>query len=103
MTEGESDADALVAAGETATTTDAGALTGTGAKRWRPEWSEALRGQDVLVAADRDEPGRVHARHVAGSLEGVARFVWIVEAAEGKDVRDHLAAGLAVTDLVWWS
>lgn len=103
VTEGETDADALAAAGETATTSDSGALTGTGAKRWRPEWSEALRGRDVLVTADRDAPGRVHARHVAASLDGIARSVWIVEAAEGKDVRDHLAAGLAVTDLVWWS
>ena len=103
VTEGESDADALTAVGEAATTTDDGALTGTGAKQWRSEWSEALRGRDVLVTADRDEPGRVHARHVAASLEGIARFVWIVEAASGKDVRDHLAAGLAVTDLVWWS
>jgi hypothetical protein len=45
----------------------------------------------------------VHARHVAASLDGIARSVWIVEAAAGKDARDHLAAGLAVTDLVWWS
>lgn len=103
LAEGESDADALTAAGEIATTTDAGALTGQGRKRWLPEWSEALRDRDVLVTADRDQPGRVHARHVAASLDGVARSVWIVEAATGKDVRDHLAAGLAVTGLVWWS
>jgi hypothetical protein len=103
VTEGESDADALAAAGEIATTTDDGALTGTGKKRWLPEWSEPLRGRDVLVTADRDQPGRTHARHVAASLDGVARSAWIVEAATGKDVRDHLAAGLAVTDLVWWS
>lgn len=103
ITEGETDADALVAAGETATTTDSGALTGSGLKAWHPEWSEALRGREVLVTADRDAPGRVHARHVAASLDGIARFVWIVEAAAGKDVRDHLAAGLAVSDLVWWS
>jgi hypothetical protein len=45
----------------------------------------------------------VHARHVAASLDGIARSAWIVEAAAGKDARDHLAAGLAVTDLVWWS
>jgi hypothetical protein len=103
VTEGESDADALAAAGEIATTTDDGALTGTGKKQWLPEWSEALRGRDVLVTADRDMPGRVHARHVAASLDGIARSAWIVEAAQGKDVRDHLAAGLAVTDLIWWS
>jgi hypothetical protein len=103
VTEGETDADALVAAGEVATTTDAGALTGSGKKRWLPEWSEALRVRDVLVTADRDQPGRVHARHVAASLDGIARSVWIVEAAAGKDVRDHLAAGLGITNLVWWS
>jgi hypothetical protein len=101
--EGESDADALAAAGEIATTSDSGALTGSGRKQWLPEWSEALRGRDVLVTADRDAPGRVHARHVAASLDGIARFVWIVEAAMGKDVRDHLGAGLGITDLVWWS
>jgi hypothetical protein len=103
VTEGESDADALTVAGEIATTTDAGALTGQGRKRWLPEWSEALRDRDVLVTADRDQPGRVHARHVAASLDGIARSVWIAEAAAGKDVRDHLAAGLPVTGLVWWS
>lgn len=103
VTEGESDADALVAAGEIATTTDAGALTGSGRKVWHPEWSETLRGRDVLVTADRDAPGRVHACHIAEHLDGIARSVWIVEAAEGKDVRDHLNAGHAVTDLVWWS
>jgi hypothetical protein len=103
VTEGESDADALAAAGEIATTTDAGALTGTGKKRWLPDWSESLRDRDVLVTADRDQPGRVHARHVAASLDGIARSVWIVEAASGKDVRDHLASGLAAADLVWWS
>ena len=103
ITEGETDADALAAAGEIATTTDAGALTGAGRKRWLSEWSESLRGKDVLVTADRDAPGRGHARHVADSLDGIASYVWIVEAAEGKDVRDHLAAGLTVNDLVWWS
>jgi len=103
VTEGESDADALAAAGEIATTTDAGALTGTGKKQWLSEWSEALRGRDVLITADRDAPGRVHARHVAASLDGIARSVWIVEAAAGKDVRDHLAAELTITDFVWWS
>jgi putative DNA primase/helicase len=103
LTEGETDADALVAAGEIATTTDAGALTGSGRKAWLPEWSEALQGREVLVTADRDAPGRAHARHVAASLAGTAKFVWIVEAAEGKDVRDHLAAGLGITDFVWWS
>ena len=103
VAEGESDADALVAAGEVATTTDSGALTGTGAKAWRPEWTEVLAGRDVLICADKDETGKVHARHVAACLEGRARFAWIVESASGKDVRDHLSAGLPVTDLVWWS
>jgi hypothetical protein len=104
VAEGERDVHALEAAGETATTCPGGARNlGKDGKQWLPEWSECLRGRDVLVLADRDTPGRTHAQHVAGQLDGTARFVWIVEAAAGKDARDHLNAGLAVTDLVWWA
>jgi 5S rRNA maturation endonuclease (ribonuclease M5) len=103
LTEGEKDADALRAAGEVATCTDSGALTGQGGKSWRSEWTEALAGREVLIVADRDRAGREHAWIVYNAIKDATRFAWIVQAAEGKDAADHLAAGQSVTDFVWWS
>jgi hypothetical protein len=87
VVEGERDVHAIEAAGAVATTNPGGA------GKWRPEFSAALRGADVIVVADKDEPGRNHAAQVASSLDGVAVSVRVVEAAEGKDARDHLVAG----------
>jgi len=92
--EGEKDADAGWDAGLVATTHPGGA------GKWRAEYAEALRDAEVVIVADRDEPGRRHARAVAASLRGVARSVEIREAAEGKDLADHLAAGRTVDELL---
>jgi 5S rRNA maturation endonuclease (ribonuclease M5) len=94
VVEGEKDADALLEAGEVAT------CNPMGAGKWRDEYSEALRGARVIIVADRDEAGRKHAAKVAKSLEGVAADVTVVEAAEGKDAAEHLAAGREVTEFV---
>jgi putative DNA primase/helicase len=93
-TEGEKDALAIVDAGGEATCNPGGA------GKWRPEYSEMLRGADVLVVEDKDEPGRKHAHQVAASLEGIAASVRIVEAAAGKDAADHLAAGKSLDEFV---
>jgi hypothetical protein len=103
LAEGEKDVLALEAAGEIATCNPGGALKGEGRKSWQPAWTEVLIGRDVLIVADQDPAGRIHAQHVAESIDGHARFWWIVQAANGKDAADHLAAGRAVTDFVWWS
>ncbi|MEJ7749965.1 MAG: AAA family ATPase [Thermoleophilaceae bacterium] len=72
-----------------------------GAGKWRDEYSEYLRDADVIVVADRDDgAGLKHAREVRRSLVGVAASVVVVEAAEGKDVSDHLDAGLGLGELV---
>lgn len=92
--EGERDVETLRAKGYVATT-NAG-----GAGKWRPEYSEMLRGADVIVAADRDAPGRAHAGDVVHALDGVARRVVLVEPGAGKDVTDHLTAGRALAELV---
>jgi putative DNA primase/helicase len=94
VTEGEKDADALRAAGVTATTNPGGA------GKWRAEYSEALRGARVIIVADKDESGRVHAASVAASVAPLAVSVRIVEAAEGKDAFDHLAAGKTLEEFV---
>ncbi|MCZ2857419.1 toprim domain-containing protein [Blastococcus sp. VKM Ac-2987] len=85
VVEGEKDADALVRAGEVATCNIGGA------GKWRAEYVQFLRGAQVVIVADRDGPGREHARDIAKSLEGVAKTVRVVEAAQGKDAADHLA------------
>jgi hypothetical protein len=92
--EGEKDVHSLEAAGQVATCNPGGA------GKWRDEYSVMLRDAIVIIIADRDDPGHAHARQVAASLAGVAGAVEICEAAEGKDVTDHLNAGRELADLV---
>jgi 5S rRNA maturation endonuclease (ribonuclease M5) len=92
--EGEKDVHALERAGAVATCNPGGA------GKWRDEYAGWLDGADVVIVADRDEPGRRHAAQVAVSLDGKAASVTVVEAAEGKDAADHLAAGLGLGDFI---
>jgi AAA domain/CHC2 zinc finger len=46
-----------------------------GAGKWRPEYSESLRGKDVVIVPDQDEPGRKHAEQVARALHLIATRV----------------------------
>jgi putative DNA primase/helicase len=50
-----------------------------GVGKWRPEYSELLRGRSVVILPDNDEPGRKHAAAVAADLLRVAASVGIVE------------------------
>lgn len=96
VVEGEKDADRLAALGITATTCSGGA------GKWRPEYSEALRGRVAIIIPDNDEPGREHAQQVARSLYGVAKTVKIVELPDlppGGDVSDWLDAGGSAAEL----
>jgi len=94
IVEGEKDVESLRALGLTATTNP------HGAGKWRPEYSETLRGARVVIVPDRDEPGRKHAETVARSLHGVAASVKLLELpGHGKDVTEWLAAGYTREDL----
>lgn len=92
--EGEKDVAAIERAGFCAT------CNAGGAGKWRDAYNAELRGADVVVVADKDPPGYSHARRIAHSLQSVAKRVVLVEAAEGKDVSDHLAAGRTLHELV---
>jgi AAA domain len=94
IAEGEKDVHALEAAGVTATCNPGGA------GKWLAEYAEVFTDALVSIVADADRPGRAHARAVARSLEPVAAAVDIQEAAAGKDVADHLAAGKTLAELV---
>lgn len=96
--EGEKDVHTLEAHGLVATCNPGGA------GKWKPEFAEVLRDAVVTIVADRDDPGRAHARQVRDSLVGVAASVEIAEAVEGKDATDHVNAGHSLADLmVTWT
>ena len=95
--EGEKDVHALERAGFVAT------CNSGGAGKWRPEYAEFFDDADVVIVADKDEPGLRHARQVRDHLEPIAAHLMIVEARHGKDAADHLAAGFGVKefDITW--
>jgi 5S rRNA maturation endonuclease (ribonuclease M5) len=94
IVEGERDVHALERAGAVAT------CNAMGAGKWLPEYSAFLEGADVVVVADRDDPGRKHAQAVEEALRGVARSVRVVRAVVGNDARDHLDAGHGFDEFV---
>ena len=73
LVEGERDVESLRAIGCVATTSP------MGAGKWDDRYCEPLIGADVVIVADKDEPGRAHARQVAQSLSVAARSVRIIE------------------------
>jgi len=93
VVEGEKDADRLVALGLVAT------CNPMGAGKWRPEHADALKGAKVVVIRDRDAPGKAHAADIVRSVDGLAASVQLLEPASGKDVSDHLDAGLSLEAL----
>ncbi|WP_370501191.1 toprim domain-containing protein [Mycolicibacterium sp. jd] len=94
--EGEKDVEAVEALGGGVAVSQAqGAATSPEHYDW-----EVLRGRNVVVIADRDEPGRNCAGRVAALLDGIAASVRIVEAKTGKDAADHLAAGHTLDEFV---
>lgn len=90
--ESEKDVDRLLGMGVAATCMPGGAGS------WRDEYTEALRGRDVIIVADRDEPGVKHALKVKESLGG--RIVQSRTEDEHDDVGDHLDAGFTLDQLV---
>lgn len=95
IVEGEKDVESLRAIGCVATTNIGGA------GKWAPSYTRFLEGAgEVVIIADRDEPGHKHAAAVATSVQAAEIPVRVLEPARGKDVSDHLAAGLGFDDLV---
>lgn len=80
-----------------------------GAGKWQPEFAHWLAGASVVIYADADDIGRVHARTVRESLVAVDAQVAIKEAPPGivpssgkaiHDVADHIEAGLDLSLLL---
>lgn len=93
LVEGEKDADCLISKKAVATTNF------DGAGKWQQRYTETLRGANVVIVADNDEPGIAHAKNVASQLKGSCK-VKLVRAKEGKDAYDHFAFGHGIGDFV---
>jgi hypothetical protein len=98
VVEGEKDVEALRSRGLTATTNP------MGAGKWRREHTETLMGARlVLIVADRDGPGRDHARAVQAALAPVVDVVELREPpadlGDHADISDLLAAGRDLAEL----
>lgn len=102
VVEGEKDADRLASLGHCATCNFDGAAKEGQRAKWKPEYSKTLRGADVVIIADRDDPGIGHARGIGSALDGIAKSVHLVLPAitrDHADVSDHLDAGLGLEQL----
>jgi hypothetical protein len=98
VAEGEKDVDALVEAGYEATCNPGGADDGKGGK-WQPQHTHPIRDARVVVIADRDEPGLIHARYVAQQLSRNGSTVKIKHApAPHKDAAEAFGAGKTILD-----
>lgn len=94
LCEGEKDCLALVGRGLEAT------CNAGGAGKWTLEHAQFFKGADISIVADRDEAGEKHAKAVVETLRGIARSVYVYQAAEGKDAADHLEAGYSDTQFI---
>jgi hypothetical protein len=90
IVEGEGKVDALRALGIAATTNPGGA------GKWQPEFSERLRGADVVLLPDNDESGWKHVHEVGAALAGITsrtRILILPDLPVKGDVRNWLDAG----------
>ena len=93
LVEGEKDADALMAGGVLATTNSGGA------SKWDDSLTESLRGREVIILPDNDEPGLIRAQRLLKALTGVATSVEAKDPSvfpEKGDVSDFLVSHRAV-------
>jgi hypothetical protein len=94
LVEGEKDADTLTQMGFVATTPP------NGAGKWLQIHTDALAGATVDIIADRDEPGIAHAHKVMAELTSAGCDVAAWVSPKFKDVSDHIAGGLTLSELV---
>jgi len=73
IVEGEKDVDNLAALGFTATTCP------MGAKAWKPEYNESLKGKDIVLIPDNDIEGKEHMAQVGASLKGMLKSLKLID------------------------
>lgn len=93
--EGERDVETLRDYGFVATTNAGGA----GAP-WLSQYTETLRGREVILIPDNDNPGRKRVARIARALLGNVQRLVILELEDGKDVTDWFARGHSELELM---
>jgi putative DNA primase/helicase len=95
ITEGEAKADLLWSWNIPAT------CCSQGAGKWKAEHSEQLRGADIIIVPDNDQPGRDHRDVVGRSLSGIASSIRTIElpVPEKGDIINWAKAGGTVEQL----
>jgi hypothetical protein len=74
-----------------------------GAGKWKPGHARFLKGADVVIIPDNDDPGRAHADAVADTLDGIAarvRILTLPGLPDKGDLSDWIAAG-GTADALW--
>jgi putative DNA primase/helicase len=97
LVEGERDVESLRDCGFVATTNAGGAKA-----PWLPQFTDALRGREIILIPDNDAPGRARVLAIARALLGVAARIIVLELeGEGiKDVTDWFNAGHSELELI---
>ena len=95
VVEGERDVETLRKRGFVATTNAGGAQA-----PWARQYTEALRGRDVVLIPDRDKPGYARVKRIAHALLGKVRGLVYLELEDGKDVTEWFSRGHSETDLI---
>lgn len=70
-----------------------------GAKKWRDEYSDLLKGKRVVILPDADKAGEAHADQVAASLDGKAASVSRLTLPDGYKDLSEWAEGKSAADL----
>jgi len=95
LVEGERDAETLRNYGFVATTNAGGAKA-----PWLPQFTEALRGREVILIPDRDRDGYERVKRIARALLGNVARLFYLELEDGKDVTEWFQRGHSEVELI---
>jgi putative DNA primase/helicase len=95
VVEGEKDCETLRDWGFVATTNSGGADA-----PWLPSFTGALRGREVILIPDNDQPGRLRVLRISRALLGNAGRIILLELPGAKDVTEWFQAGHCELELI---
>jgi len=95
VVEGERDVEKLREHGFAATTNAGGAKA-----HWLPDFTEALRGREVVLIPDNDVPGRKRAAAIARALLGNVAKLTLIELEDAKDIAEWFDRGHSEVELI---